>query len=682
MKRNRSFLRKQFIKYLFPVMFSVLGGTINALIDSVFVSQKLGGDGLAAINVSMPVYLLICTLGALIAGGASTASAQAGGKDDMEKAEEIYQHSFVFSVAVSLGVTLICLILCRPIAFLLAGSSGLYDYVYSYCFVIIMGTVFTVLLYFPSYYLQLDGKADSIAVMFYIAIGTDIILDYLLMYSYDMGMRGAALASVLSTAAATIYGFVLLENGYSSYHLKLCKPDKAMIKEILRLGSPAALTNLVDAIRLLALNGIILYVGGAYMMAVWAVLNTLSEFAVFIISGVPQAAAPMTSAYHSARENSGLRILIALQVSIGGALALLYAVIIVVGHGVIEMVFAVNEDLSLAMICLGVYCVLELLCNIWTTFFQAVGRIFESNALIVCRKFVFPILIAVILAATNTYEFFFLPIGAILTLLVGITYTVTKSIKSRKDEHFLSWVLLLDDYLEREHKVLDFSIVPDPDNICYASENIKEFCEGNELDRKQAMKLSLAIEEILNVYASKNHSLSSVDMRAFALQGSIGIRIRCAGVRYNPFAQDVEDEDDFLMGVTMIRKMSEVINYNYLLGTNNLLILFEQNREEPAKEKSRAKAKKKAEEKPQDKVEEVTKDEVQEKIEETVNDEQQDKEERIQEELQDKEIEKETPKRKHNRKKKKLRRKQRIEQRKSRRKTPRRRSRRGSRSDR
>jgi Na+-driven multidrug efflux pump len=648
-------------------MFSVLGGTINALIDSVFVSQKLGGDGLAAINVSMPVYLLICTLGSLIAGGASTASAQAGGKDDMEKAEEIYQQSFVFSVAVSLGVAVICAILCRPIAFLLAGSSGLYDYVYSYCIVIILGMVFTVLLYFPSYYLQLDGKADSIAVMFYIAIGTDIILDYLLMYSYDMGMRGAALASVLSTAAATIYGFILLENGYSSYHLKLCKPDKAMIKEILRLGSPAALTNLVDAIRLLALNGIILYVGGAYMMAVWAVLNTLSEFAVFIISGVPQAAAPMTSAYHSAKENSGLRILVALQVSIGGVLALLYAVIIIAGHSVIEMVFAVNEDLSLAMVCLGVYCVLELLCNIWTTFFQSVGRIFESNFLIVCRKFAFPILAALILASTNTYEFFFLPVGAILTLLVGTGYTVTKSIKSRKDEHFLSWVLLLDDYLEREHKVLDFSIVPDSDNICYASENIKEFCEGNELDRKQAMKLSLAIEEILNVYASKNHSLSSVDMRAFALQGSIGIRIRCAGVRYNPFAQDVEEEDDFLMGVTMIRKMSEVINYNYLLGTNNLLILFEQNREEPAKEKARAKVKKKeeeklvdkskeeVEEKPQDKDEDVTKDEVQGK---------------------------ETLKRRNKRKKKRLKRKQRLEQRKSRRKTPRRRSRRGSRSDR
>lgn len=583
MKRNRSFLRKQFIIYLFPVMLSVLGGTINALIDSVFVSQKLGGEGLAAINMSMPIYLMICTLGSLIAGGASTASAQAGGRDDMKRAEEIYQQSFIFSLFVGLGITGLCLILCKPISYLLAGSSGLYNYVYSYCFVIILGMVFTVLLYLPSYYLQLDGKADSIAIMFYIAIGTDILLDYLLMYSFDLGMTGAALASVLSTAAATVYGFILLGSGYSNYHLKFCKIDKKIIKEVLRLGSPAALNNLVDAIRLLTLNGIILYVGGTPMMAVWAVLNTLSEFAVFIISGVPQAAAPMTSAYHSARENSGLRILIVLQVTIGGILAMIYAVIIVVCHRFIENIFVIDENLSLAMICLGSYCVLELICSIWTTFFQSIGKIFESNALIVCRKFVFPILVALIMAATDSYEFFFLPIGAILTLLSGITYTLIKSMRTKNDEHALSCVLLLDDYLEREQKVLDFSIEPDPENICYASENIKEFCENNELDKKQAMKLSLAIEEILTVYAQKNHSLSSVDMRAFVIQGSIGIRIRCAGVRYNPFASNLEDGDDFLMGVTMIRKMSEVINYNYLLGTNNLLILFEQNNYKQAK---------------------------------------------------------------------------------------------------
>lgn len=79
MELDNRFLTKEYLKNLFPMIFSVLGGTINALIDSVFISARLGELALAAVNMSMPVYLVVCTLGTLVVGGTSIISSREAG---------------------------------------------------------------------------------------------------------------------------------------------------------------------------------------------------------------------------------------------------------------------------------------------------------------------------------------------------------------------------------------------------------------------------------------------------------------------------------------------------------------------------------------------------------------------------------------------------------------------------
>ena len=119
MSRDDHFLRTEYLKNLFPVMFSVLGGTVNALIDSVFVSMRLGADELAAVNMSMPVYLIICTFGALMAGGASVMSARAAGQEKMEEAASHYHAALTVCTVFGVLFTIAGCILCRPAARLL-----------------------------------------------------------------------------------------------------------------------------------------------------------------------------------------------------------------------------------------------------------------------------------------------------------------------------------------------------------------------------------------------------------------------------------------------------------------------------------------------------------------------------------------------------------------------------------
>lgn len=580
MNRDDHFLRKEYLKNLFPVMFSVLGGTMNALIDSAFVSQNLGSDGLAAVNMSMPVYLVICTFGSLIAGGASVMSAQALGDKRTDDARRHYHTAILLCVLAGIFVTVMGVIFCRPLANALAQGGMLTEYVYRYCFVTLIGTVPAALVYIPLYYLQLEGKHKEITRMMLIMIIADVSLDYILMYEAELGIRGAAWASVISTLFSCIYGFDMLEKGYSNYHFQLKYLNFHGTKEIVRYGSPVALGNFVDAVKLLLLNAVILRAGGTTAAAIWAVLNSLSEFSLSFTSGVPQAAAPMAGAYYAARENSGLRILVHLQIQAGILLSLIYGGLLLLLHEPLELLFAIDDNLFWPLMCLGVYCLLDTLCSIWVVFFNSTGRIMISNLFILCRKLIFPVGVAVIIMVNKGYLWSFLPIGTGLTLGTGIVITVFMSARSRSSEHPLSGLLLLDDYLERNQKVLDFSIVPNMENICQASEQIKEFCETNNMDRKQTMRLGLAIEELMSVLTQKNEKLESVDLRAFALDGYTGIRIRCAGIRYNPFEDEEDEEDeDFMMGISMLKKMAETVHYTYSLGMNTMNIMFEGKKE-------------------------------------------------------------------------------------------------------
>jgi len=573
MNRDNCFLKKEYLKNLFPVIFSILGGTVNALIDSVFVSRKLGTNGLAAVNISMPVYLIICTLGSLIAAGSSLKSSQSAGDDNIDEAAEYYHTALTFDFFSGIFLTVLGLFICRPLSVILSQNGELRLYIFQYCLVLIAGTLPTVFSYMPIYYLQLEGKTKSITVSMIIMIGMDIFFDWLFMYFFSFGMYGAAYASLISCIASCVYSFIEMERGHSNYHFRFCRIKLSELWNIIRFGSPAALGNFLDALKLLFLNSMILHSGGSDAAAVWAILNSVSELSLSITSGVPQAALPMMGAYYTARENSGLRILVNLQVKYGLILSSVFFIAIIVLNIPLKHIFNSPTSLLMPFICLGLFIIFDILCSIWITFFHASGKLLLSNVFVICRKLFFPVASASVVLFTSQYIWTFITISGFLSVFAGFIITGCIYRKYKNTEHYLSGILLLDDFLEREKKVLDFSILPENKNICSASEQIIDFCRENNMNSKQTMRLELAIEELLTVIVKNNSGLKSVDLRAFAIEQIMGIRIRCAGNYYNPFEPD-SSSDDEMMGIEMIKKMSDDVNFTYSFGMNIINISF------------------------------------------------------------------------------------------------------------
>ena len=574
MLRDDRFLRREYGRTLIPVMFSVLAGTINTLIDSAFVAQRIGNDALAAVNMCGPLYQLICTFGSLLAGGASILSSKEAGRDDMESSRRYYHTALLLGLAVGALATAAGLFFCAPISLLLSQGGELSGYVYDYSLATFAGLIPVVIAYIPLYYLQLEGKGKEIMIMMGIVIGTDVILDWIFLYLFDLGMAGAAAASVLSMAASCVYGFLVLQEAHSAYRFDGRLLGFRGTWEILKYGSPAAVGNLMDAVRLFLLNSLILLTLGTKGAAVWAVLNSLSELSLCISSGVPQAAGPMIAVFHSVKENSGIRILMKLQLRTGMVLTGLFTLALLVLHGSIQALFALPEPVFLPLFWLGLSLFPELLCSVWSSLFNSTDRIFLSNLLVGMKRFFFPLAVALVLAACGGPFWLFLPLGGVLAVCCCAAVTAAVSRKSGKTKHPLSRFLLLDDHLEREGLVLDFSIEPSEQNICDASDQIRDFCIRNHMDPKGTNRIAMAIEEMLMVMKEEEPEMKSVDLRAFALETVTGIRIRCAGERYDPFERAKQQEDLRYLGVNMLRSMAGEISYSYTLGMNTLYLGF------------------------------------------------------------------------------------------------------------
>ncbi|MCR4990887.1 MAG: hypothetical protein K6A38_08500 [Lachnospiraceae bacterium] len=574
-ERNNKFLRKEFQRSLIPVMTAVLGGTINAIIDSAFVTRRLDAKALSAVTYSMPVFLVLCMMGCLFGVGSSILSSKAIGKNDVEEASK-YFHSLLFiSIVTGLLFTVMGLALSHPIARLLCSDLELISRVEIYTRITLIGAPFYILIYVPNYYLQLDGKGRSLTTMMVVMIITDILLDFVLLYIFDMGLAGASLASVLSVAAACVIGMypLLFKDGMFGFHRKRFRLYG--LKKIVSYGSVSANGTLVGVLRLILLNRIIFRAAGNDGMAVWSVLNALSELSLCILAGIPRTALPLLGIASSGHDNEGLRLIAGHELKMGMRLCTVYAIVLAALNVPLRLFYKIDGSMLLPIVCLGISVIPALCASVLASFYNVTGRPIVANILMTLRTFALPVLSAWIIMLTGAPIFLFLPLGMTLAALFAIIISYMISAASKGSDHELSPVLLLDDYLEKNGMIKGFSIRSTDEEICRASEVITEFCTGHEMEPGKAMKLGLSLEELMTVMVrkSKPRDDDPVDIRVYSSDGVFGLSIMCFGDKYDPF-ESGDEKDEMNMGVNMIKKMSRDHKYLYTMGMNILSVEF------------------------------------------------------------------------------------------------------------
>lgn len=575
MEQNEAFLKTTYNRYLLPTMLGILGGTVGVLSDGVLVGTFVGEAGLVIVNLCFPIQLMLSMLGSLIACGASVLAAREVGRKNVDASRRLFGTALILAIVASLMLTVLGSIFIEPLARLLAGNMNV-DLVRPYTQILLIGALPKVLLYLPVYFLRLDGHNNRVTVLMLLMAGLNVVLDLLFLHVLQIGVIGAAWASVTATLLTSLCGFAFLFRKDSAFTPPLTQSRLTIVPALIKAGSPVALDNLAMALRIVLLNRILLlHMNGGVNTVLFAVITAVSEFSLFIIFGVPQTALPLVVVYSVEGSNGGIRLLMKRQLRIGLLFIFIFGAFILTFQSAIQAIFGVTESILIPIACLAIALLPALVNSVMAYYFQARGHVFLANAITLLRILLLPVLLVALLAANaNDWLWLFLPLSELLTLTFWLLFVLRSSRRQQNQ----SRLLLLDDRLELSGSVLEFSVQSDAVAICDASARISEFCEQNAISPQQTMRISLAIEEILTVMAeqSLDKTGGSFDVRAFAVDGSIGLRIRCGGKRFNPLTLLESDElDESLLGLRLISGMAKKLEYLTTFGVNSFFVQIE-----------------------------------------------------------------------------------------------------------
>ncbi len=584
LQQNAAFIRGAYRKAVFPGMLAILSVSINVFVDGILVGRRFGPDALAAINLSQPVYMALCVVGAFLAAGTEIPAARAIGIGDTKKRDAFFRTGFNASVLASLVITALGLLLRGPLVSFLCADESIRGYVSQYVGITLIGALPKIVIYIPFWYLRLDGKNTDVTVMMALMAVANIALDVLLIYRFNMGVFGAGLASVIATALSCLYGLLRLFSKGSAYtwRAELARGREEW-RTIARSGFPSAFNNLCTTIRLLIVNAALLAYGGGHLVAVFTAVYGIWCFGECVTLGAPAAGSAMLGVFSGERDNGSCRLLLKEEWKIGCVACGVFTVLCAVLSPVIPGMYGLSERLLAPLMWMAFSEFAALFVNILFTYYNVADLNAWANRLTVLRAIVMTWVGLRLAMAARISVFSFMLFAELATLAVWWAATGLHHRRHLEDSRYL--MTNLDN--EKSGRVLNFSVGADVDEIVSASERIGEFCAANGMSAKETMRLEMSMEEVMTLIRQVNADADvqalHFDLRAFSVNGVSGIRIRYSGIPFNPFNYAPADEgvgEDMYMGVRMIKRMVEMVNYQSAFGVNTLQILLKEARHE------------------------------------------------------------------------------------------------------
>ena len=307
MERNELFetcpVPKAIMKLSLPTIIGMLVMVVYNMADTLFVGMTNDVNQVASVTITMPIFMLLMSLGTIFGvGGASCISRYIGSKE-MDRAKTTSAISFYGSILLSLVYMILVFVFMDKVLGIAGVTENTYSFSKSYLTVVTMGAPFIVLGFSLGQIARSEGLAKEAMVGMLLGTILNIVLDPILIIGLKMGVTGAALATVVANIISVIYYIILISSKKSclSISLKDLKLDKEIIKSILFIGMPASLNNLLMSISSVLLNNFAASYGDMVVAAL-GVANRIMLLPVMVLVGLCQGMQPLIG-YNYASNN-------------------------------------------------------------------------------------------------------------------------------------------------------------------------------------------------------------------------------------------------------------------------------------------------------------------------------------------------------------------------------------------
>lgn len=379
-----------------PAIAAQIINLLYNLVDRVYIGHMPGNGALAltGVGVCMPIILVVTAFAALVSNGGTPRASMAMGKGDYDEAEKILSNSFTLQLVISAVLTTILLLFGRQLLMAFGASDNTIEYAAAYMNIYALGTVFVQLTLGMNAFITAQGFAKTGMLSVLIGAVCNIILDPVFIYGFNMGVRGAALATVISQAVSTIWVIRFLTGKKTVIRIrkKYLKMKADIVMPGIALGLAPFIMQASESVIIVCFNSSLLKYGGDMAVGAMTILSSVVQFSMLPMQGLAQGAQPISSynygAGNAARVKKTFWLLLACSLTIS---TLVWALVMAFPQ-VFARIFATDEALIMFTgWALRIYCAamgifgIQIACQMT---FISLGNAPASIAVAIMRKFV------------------------------------------------------------------------------------------------------------------------------------------------------------------------------------------------------------------------------------------------------------------------------------------------------
>ena len=304
---GRDFTFRSLMKFVAPSIFTFVFIAVYQMVDGIFIERFVGEMAISAINLFYPIISLFIAAGIMIGTGGNAVIVRKVGEGKHKEAGETFSRVIVFTILLGIFCTAVCLIFADPIMKLCGATEGTIEYFRPYYMTMSAFSIAILLQSELGILIIGEGKTVVAAVVIMVGGVLNCVLDYMFMHNLNMGIKGAAIATVIGYCSTIIYAvWFYIIAGKSSYKLELAKPDLREIGQICFNGSSDMVSNLAQGVIVLFMNHLANRCYGEVGISALAVVTYVQVFIMMVFMGFTSAVEPVFS-FHYGSGNVEMR---------------------------------------------------------------------------------------------------------------------------------------------------------------------------------------------------------------------------------------------------------------------------------------------------------------------------------------------------------------------------------------
>ncbi|MGM0366918.1 MAG: MATE family efflux transporter, partial [Actinomycetota bacterium] len=382
-------------KLAIPTTIGMVANSLYNIVDTIFIGRGVGTLAIAGVGIVFPIQMIIMALAQLIGLGAASMVSRNLGKKNYRQAAQVAGNSFLAITMLGVMVSVVVFVFMNPILRLFGATENILPYARDYLSVIAFGFIFFPFLVSTNNLIRAEGDAKNSMIIMLLATGINIILDPIFIFGLNLGIKGAAYATITAQFIGFMYAVSYYVFKRSSLDIKIShfKLKFGILKEMTGLGFASFVRQVSMSLLIVIVNNSLKVYGGDVTIAAFSVIIRLMMFITMPLFGIVAAVQPMVGYNYGAKNMARVKESLKVSVLSTAVIGAFFSLVLMVFPGPIIGLFTNDARLvSIAVFPLRMMTMLFTLIGfqiIGAGFFQSIGKAVPSIILSMSRQILF-----------------------------------------------------------------------------------------------------------------------------------------------------------------------------------------------------------------------------------------------------------------------------------------------------